>query len=299
MLSSVYQLAAADNPAFAGIDPDNRFFWRFNRQRLTAEAIRDGLLAVSGTLDREVGGESLQLDDEENHRRTLYSEVSRFQLHEYLQTFDFPNPSLTAERRYATNVPLQSLYFMNSDFVHRQADAFVRRLAEGTAGEGKAAGDGGASAPPGGQADGDAVGGGGKDRPKPDGAEEDGEEGEVEPPESFDDRAMIRAAYPLLYGREATTEEMDLGLEFLGAQRAEHLQAELEALVADEDGPDDAGRGDEGGPTGGELAPEQGDGGATTRERQDRELAERRASMKAWVQYARALFSAAEFRFIS
>ena len=30
-----------------------------------------------------------------------------------------------------------------------------------------------------------------------------------------------------------------------------------------------------------------------------RELAERRASMKAWVQYSRALFSAAEFRFIS
>ncbi|MDX1647878.1 MAG: PSD1 and planctomycete cytochrome C domain-containing protein, partial [Longimicrobiales bacterium] len=61
MLSSVYRLAAAENPAFADIDPDNRYFWRFNRQRLSAEAIRDGLLAVSGQLDPTVGGESLQL----------------------------------------------------------------------------------------------------------------------------------------------------------------------------------------------------------------------------------------------
>ena len=45
-----------------------------------------------------------------------------------------------------------------------------------------------------------------------------------------------------------------------------------------------------------EPAPNEGDGGT---DEDPRELAERRAAMKAWVQYSRALFSAAEFRFIS
>ncbi|MDX1492555.1 MAG: PSD1 and planctomycete cytochrome C domain-containing protein [Longimicrobiales bacterium] len=281
MLSAVYQLAADDNPRFAGIDPENRYVWRFNRQRLTAEAIRDGLLAASGELDREVGGKSLQLDDEENTRRTLYSEVSRFQLHEYLQTFDFPNPSLTAERRYATNVPLQSLYFMNSDFVYRQADAFVRRLAKETDHEAEGGAEG---------ADASA-------------SDEDEEKAEAPPPERFDHRAMIEAAYPILYGREVTEAEAELGLDFIETQRAEHLKDELSKIVVDEDGEDDAASSDSAGGAssdgGSSDNPGAGDGGLTSPEELQRDLAERRAAHKAWIQYARALFSAAEFRFIS
>jgi len=270
MLSSVYQLAADDNPRFADVDPDNRYFWRFNRQRLTAEGIRDALLFVSDELVDSIGGESRALTDEKNDRRTIYGEVSRFQVSEFLQTFDFPNPSLTAERRFATNVPLQSLYFMNSDFVHRQADAFVRRLADATKPDGSE--------------------GGAKDdegrrerqptwRPRAaDDAEEDDEEKEPAPPVHFDDRAMIEAAYPLLYGREVTDAESALGLDFISTQRAAHLEEELKKVVADQD--------------------EANDGGSKPGPEEERALAERRASMKAWVQYARALFSAAEFRFI-
>ncbi|MDH3271437.1 MAG: PSD1 and planctomycete cytochrome C domain-containing protein [Gemmatimonadota bacterium] len=305
MLSSVYQLAADDNPTFAGVDPENRYFWRFNRQRLTAEAIRDGLLAVSGELDDEVGGESLQLDDEDNRRRTLYAEVSRFQLHEYLQTFDFPNPSLSAERRYATNVPLQSLYFMNSDFVHRQADAFVRRLAKVTDERGSAEGSD--------QGDDGAADEGRAETTDRSGVKK-GEEEDPDPPEHFDDRAMLEAAYPLLYGREVTPEEAELGLEFLETQRAAHLDDELKKLVAEEDAEGDAASGPpgtDGGSGSGasgrnahssadDPGRAEGDGGSVTSQAEnDRAMAERRASLKAWVQYARALFSAAEFRFIS
>ena len=267
MLSSVYQLAADDNPAFAEIDPDNHYFWRFNRQRLTAEAIRDGILAVSGELDDEVGGESLQLDAEKNNRRTLYGEVSRFQVDEYLQTFDFPNPSLTAERRFSTNVPLQSLYFMNSDFVHRQATAFVHRLVELTGGEAS------------GEEDDDADADAGDDDDAKDDEDKDGET-DANLPERFEDRAMIEAAYPILYARPATEGETELGLDFLAAQKELLLEEELKELVTDEDAP----------------GPDEGDGGTDD---DPRELAERRAAMKAWIQYSRALFSAAEFRFIS
>jgi len=54
--------------------------------------------------------------------------VSRYKLDEFLQLFDFPSPNISAEQRYATNVPLQRLFFMNSDFVQQQAELVVRRI---------------------------------------------------------------------------------------------------------------------------------------------------------------------------
>ena len=38
------------------IDPDNRLLWRMNRRRLDAEALRDGVLAVAGTLNPASAG---------------------------------------------------------------------------------------------------------------------------------------------------------------------------------------------------------------------------------------------------
>lgn len=274
MLSSVYRLAATDNPAYRDIDPDNHYFWRFNRQRLDAEGIRDALLHVADALDPKIGGESLLLEDEKNVRRTLYGEVSRFQVNEYLQTFDFPNPSLGAERRFATNVPLQSLYFMNSDFVHRQATAFVKRLAELTTPDDES-GDGATASAASGRAD------SGRDADDDGESEDDEKDPDADLPARFADRAMIVAAYPLLYGREVTEDEIELGMEFLSAQRE---------VLADEDADDAEGAASDTGPS---AAGTPADGGPDAED-----LEERRASMKAWVQYARALFSAAEFRFI-
>src|SRR5262249_44591494 len=45
-----------------------------------------------------------------------------------LQLFDFPSPNISAEQRYTTNVPLQRLFFMNSDFVQQQAELLFRKI---------------------------------------------------------------------------------------------------------------------------------------------------------------------------
>jgi hypothetical protein len=128
MLSSVYQLSADSLPPNAEKDPANRLYWRANRQRLDAETIRDSMLAVSGTLDlKKAGGPSTDFSDD-NNRRTIYCSVSRYRLDNFLQVFDFPNPSFTAEQRFITNVPLQRLYFMNSSFVYRQAEGLAKRV---------------------------------------------------------------------------------------------------------------------------------------------------------------------------
>jgi hypothetical protein len=84
------------------------------------------MLFVSGALDLKMGGPSGDLTPGFN-RRTVYGKVSRFRLDEYLQLFDFPSPHLSAEKRHSTNVPLQRLFFMNSDFVQQQAELLARR----------------------------------------------------------------------------------------------------------------------------------------------------------------------------
>ena len=52
VLSRTYQLSSRFDRAAAARDPENRWHWRMNRRRLEVEALRDGLLAVSGQLDR-------------------------------------------------------------------------------------------------------------------------------------------------------------------------------------------------------------------------------------------------------
>jgi Protein of unknown function (DUF1549)/Protein of unknown function (DUF1553)/Planctomycete cytochrome C len=127
MLSAVYQLSTDNVQANFERDAGNRLYWRANRRRMDAEEIRDSLLFISGVLDTKIGGPSADLTPSYN-RRTVYGKISRYRLDEYLQLFDFPSPNLSAEKRFTTNVPLQRLFFMNSDFVQQQAELLARRI---------------------------------------------------------------------------------------------------------------------------------------------------------------------------
>ena len=116
-------------------------------RRLDAEAIRDSILAVSGGLDRRVGGppvrihltdfmkgrgrppESGPLDG--SGRRSLYLEVRRNFLVPFLLVWDFPQPSTSMGRRSVSNVPSQALALMNDPFVSQQADGWAGRLLGG------------------------------------------------------------------------------------------------------------------------------------------------------------------------
>jgi mono/diheme cytochrome c family protein len=161
LLSSVYQLSDEGVKESLDKDPANRFYWRANRHRMDAEQIRDSILAAAGDLDMKIGGPSEPLKPEYT-RRTVYGKVSRYRLDEYLQLFDFPSPNLSAEKRFATTVPLQRLFFMNSDFVQQQAEHLAQRVAS-----------------------------------------------------EADNSARIQKVYRLVYGREATAEEVKMGLEYL------------------------------------------------------------------------------------
>jgi mono/diheme cytochrome c family protein len=128
MLSAVYQLSTDHAAANFEKDAGNRWYWRAERHRMTAEQIRDSLLFVSGSLDAKAGGPSTPLSPSFS-RRTIYGKVSRYKLDDYLQLFDFPSPNLSAERRFVTTVPLQRLFFMNSDFMQQQGELIARQVA--------------------------------------------------------------------------------------------------------------------------------------------------------------------------
>ena len=86
------------------------------------EALRDSLLAASGQLDLTPGGLPDDLTKEPfTHRRTVYGFIDRQNLPGMFRTFDFPSPDTSSAQRFATTVPQQALFLMNSPFAQEQA----------------------------------------------------------------------------------------------------------------------------------------------------------------------------------
>ncbi|MDB6115957.1 MAG: hypothetical protein JWQ62_2902 [Lacunisphaera sp.] len=128
VLSSTYQQASTTNPAAVAVDPENKMLWRANLRRLDFEEIYDSLLAISGTLDRTVGGKSIPpSSDSFGTRRSLYTYIDRRNPPELLTQFDFPNPDTESGKRYDTTVPQQSLFLMNSPLVIETARKLTHR----------------------------------------------------------------------------------------------------------------------------------------------------------------------------
>ena len=127
LLSATYRQSSAASPAALAADPDNLLLARFTPHRLEFEALRDTLLAVSGRLDLTPGGLPDDLTKEPfPRRRTVYGFIDRQNLPGLFRTFDFPSPDHSSAQRFATTVPQQSLFLLNSPFAHEQA----RRLAQ-------------------------------------------------------------------------------------------------------------------------------------------------------------------------
>ncbi len=128
LMSRTYQLSSTTIEANAAKDSDDRLYWRANRRRLEAEGIWDSLLTASGKLQLEkLGGPSEDLLDGMT-RRGMYGKVSRVFPNDFQTTFDFPTATFSSERRYTTNVPQQRLFFLNNEFVHKQAEALAERV---------------------------------------------------------------------------------------------------------------------------------------------------------------------------
>ncbi|MGB7347965.1 MAG: PSD1 and planctomycete cytochrome C domain-containing protein [Pirellulaceae bacterium] len=135
VLSETFSQSSGNREAMESIDPTNVYLWRANRRHLSIEAIRDSVLAVSGQLDRSLGGRPAELwpnktsvsdgAGQYTRRRTIYGFINRFNLDPTLRAFDFPSPMQTQPSRGESIVAPQALFLMNSPFVSEQTAQLV------------------------------------------------------------------------------------------------------------------------------------------------------------------------------
>lgn len=146
--SSTYRQVANNERAEASaMDGDNRFLWRQNRRKLEAEAVRDALFAVSGTLDWTMGGPGFQdfvvehpehsphyeyhLADPEDRRlwrRSVYRFLVRSKTEPFMTSLDCADPSMRVEKRNESLSAAQALALLNNGIVLTQAKHFAERV---------------------------------------------------------------------------------------------------------------------------------------------------------------------------
>jgi len=142
LLSQTYQMSSRYDAKSAQVDPENRLHWRNNRRRLEAEAVRDSILAVSGQMDRTLGGTLLNFKSRQyvtstansdpvnyrSNRRSVYLPVIRSALYDVYTAFDFGDPTVQNGDRSTTTVAPQALFMMNSQLVLEQTKVMADSL---------------------------------------------------------------------------------------------------------------------------------------------------------------------------
>ena len=133
--STVYRQGSSASADALARDPINVAYSRFPVHRLEAEAIRDRILAVSGTLDPTLFGPPVVTPEDPaglinatSKRRSLYLQVRRSHPETMLASFDAPVLSPNCDRRISSNAPTQALVLMNGEFMRTQALELAKRV---------------------------------------------------------------------------------------------------------------------------------------------------------------------------
>jgi hypothetical protein len=148
LLSKAYQQSAASEDSGAKEDKDARLLWRFPPRRLSAEEIRDTMLAVAGKLQlAPMGGPGFRLykctqnnvstyfpldtHGQDTYRRAVYHQNARASVVDVLNDFDLPDIAFAAPKRANTTTPLQALTLFNHSFTLDMAKALVEAVKDG------------------------------------------------------------------------------------------------------------------------------------------------------------------------
>jgi hypothetical protein len=149
LTSNAFRMSGNGNPEGMKADPENDLLARFDARRLTAEEIRDSILAVSGNLNQaktggpsvypEIPGEVLagqsmpgngwgKSTPEEAAARSVFVYVKRSLAVPLLGALDTPDPDAPCAVRFSTTQPTQALVMLNSRFMNEQAKVFAESL---------------------------------------------------------------------------------------------------------------------------------------------------------------------------
>ena len=148
MTSDAYKRSSAPNDEAFVKDPLNNRLWRFDMRRLTAEEVRDSVLAARGNINFKMGGPSItpplpqmvlatasrpgagwgRSSPEESNRRSVYVKVKRSMHMPILINHDQADTDSSCPVRFVTTVPTQSLNMFNGKFMNDSAKTFAQRL---------------------------------------------------------------------------------------------------------------------------------------------------------------------------
>jgi hypothetical protein len=145
VMSNSYRQASAHREDAAKIDERNKLLWRFPRNRLEGEVIRDSAIHVAGALNTKIGGPSVfpilpedmptprggwskDPGDEDNYRRSVYVFVRRNTPYPLLKALDFPDTTMSCGRRDRTITAPQALSLLNDRAAMDWAQKFAGRV---------------------------------------------------------------------------------------------------------------------------------------------------------------------------
>jgi hypothetical protein len=199
LLSATWQQSSGSVELPGSTTLSSELFREFSRRRLSAEEIRDSILAVTGELDLTPGqehpfpspvtwgfsqhGPFIAVYD--HNQRSVYLMTQRLKRHPFLALFDGADPNSSTADRRGTTVPTQALFFLNDPLIHSAAAKWSVRLQQ----------------------------------------------------QAVADRDRIRIAWNTALSREPETAELDDALSFLDAYRSQtgssgNSETQSEALAA-------------------------------------------------------------------
>lgn len=148
LTSSTYRMSSRPSAAALSKDPRNDLLSHFDMRRLTAEEIRDSILAASGALNDKMFGPGIYVEmpkevlagqsrpgsgwgkssAQEQSRRSIYIHVKRSLITPILASFDVAETDHSTPVRFTSTQPTQALGMLNSAFIHEQARALASRV---------------------------------------------------------------------------------------------------------------------------------------------------------------------------
>ncbi len=147
VMSGTYRQRSHSSPELHEIDPENKFYARGPRFRLSAEQVRDQALAVSGLLSNKMygpgvmppqpegvwqtvyNGENWETSEgEDRYRRAVYTFLKRTSPYPSFMSFDAGSREVCLIHRTVTNTPLQALVTLN-DPVYLEAAYHLASMA--------------------------------------------------------------------------------------------------------------------------------------------------------------------------
>lgn len=142
--SNTYRQSSGFNEVAAKEDPRDKLLWRFPRERLEGEVIRDAALSVAGLLNDEMGGPSVfpelpegagkprggwkVSDPAQRNRRSIYIFVRRNARYPMLEAFDMPDTHESCGRRNQTITAPQAMALLNSKVSLEWSQALAGRV---------------------------------------------------------------------------------------------------------------------------------------------------------------------------